>query len=158
MKKIPKHIGEILVEKGLITEAQLHDALQEQKSSDGFLGNILVEKSLISKTDLSDALAEQFGIPLLDLKQEDIDMELVRRFSSSLILDHKCMPLRQDQDSVTVAIVNPLDAIAISRIEQEARPRSVNLVMVYEKDIKWAIEKYREYVSGSIRRMLKKDN
>jgi hypothetical protein len=84
-------------------------------------------------------------------------MELARRFSSSLILDHKCLPIRQDEDSVTVAIINPLNAIAISKIEDEAKPRRVNLVLATEDDIDEAIRSYRQYVSESIRRLLKKD-
>jgi hypothetical protein len=157
MQKSSKRIGEILIEKGLITEAQLHDALQEQKINDGFLGSIMVRRGWINKKNLSEALAEQFDIPLIDLKSEYIDMELARRFSSSLILDHKCLPIRQDEDSVTVAIINPLNAIAISKIEDEAKPRRVNLVLATEDDIDEAIRSYRQYVSESIRRLLKKD-
>lgn len=157
MQKSSKRIGEILIEKGLISEAQLHDALQEQKLSDGFLGSILVNKGWIGDRDLMDSLAEQFGIPFVDLKAEYIDMELARRFSSSLILDHKCFPLRQDEESITVAIVNPLDAVAISKLDEEAKPRRVNLVLVAEEDIKEVIQNYRRYVSDSIRRLLKRD-
>lgn len=157
MQKSPKRIGEILIEKGLITEAQLHDALQEQRISDGFLGSIMVKMGWINKRDLAEALAEQFDIPLIDLKSKYIDMELARRFSSSLILDHKCLPIHQDEESVTVAIINPLNAVAISKIEEEAKPRRVNLVLVTEDDINEAIQNYRQYVSESIRRLLKKD-
>jgi len=157
MQKSSKRIGEILIEKGLITEAQLHDALQEQKISNGFLGSIMVRRGWIDKKNLSEALAEQFDIPLIDLKSEYIDMELARRFSSSLILDHKCLPIRQEEDSVTVAIINPLNAVAISKIEDEAKPRRVNLVLATEEDIDEAIRSYRQYVSESIRRLLKKD-
>ena len=157
MRKSPKRIGEILIEKGLISEAQLHDALQEQKVSNGFLGAILLKKGLVSKQKFLESLAEQFGIPFVDLKAEYIDMELARRFSSSLILDHKCFPLRRDEESITVAIVNPLDAVAISKLDEEAKPRRVNLVLVAEEDIKEAIQNYRRYVSDSIRRLLKRD-
>ncbi|MFH1339466.1 MAG: hypothetical protein ABIH40_06460 [Candidatus Omnitrophota bacterium] len=157
MQKSPKRIGEILIEKGLITEAQLHDALQEQKISDGFLGSIMINRGWINKRNLAEALAEQFDIPLVDLKSEYVDMELARHFSSSLILDHKCLPISQDEDSVTVAIVNPLNAVAISKIEDEAKPRRVNLVLAAEEDINEAIQNYRKFVSESIRRLLKKD-
>lgn len=157
MQKGLKRIGEILVDKGLITQAQLHDALSEQKISDGFLGAILVNKGWITKRELLEGLAEQYGIPFVDLKTQYINMELARNFSSSLILDHKCFPLRQDENSITVAIVNPLDAVAITKIEVETRPRKLNLVLVNEEDLKGIIHNYRRYVSESIRRLLKKD-
>ena len=151
-----KRIGEILIERKLITEAQLKDALQEQKTSGGFLGHIMVSRGWITKTELSEALAEQFGIPLVEIKSQHIDMELVRRFSSCLILDYQCLPLCEDEDTITVAIVNPLDAAAISRIEEAVKPRKVNLVMAHEEDIRKAIQQYRQNISDSIRRLLKK--
>ncbi len=83
-------------------------------------------------------------------------MELAGGFLSSLILDHKCFPLSQDDDSVTVAIVNPLNAVAISQIEEEARPRKVKLVLVAEEDLKIVLQDYRRYISQGIQRLLKK--
>lgn len=156
MAKSPKRLGEILIEKRLITEAQLHDALLEQKVNDGFIGKILVNKGLITTKDLMEALSEQFDIPLIDIKSQHINMELARKFSTSLILDHKCFPLKEDEYTVTVAIINPLNAVAISKIEEEAYPRKVNLVLVLEEDIEKVIQNYRQYISQSIQRLLRK--
>lgn len=52
-------IGEILVGRGLITPAQLNDALGEQKRDGGKIGNILLRQGLISRRDLRQGLAEQ---------------------------------------------------------------------------------------------------
>lgn len=156
MAKSGKRIGEILIEKGFITEAQLHDALLEQKVSDKFLGMILIDKGLITDHDLLEALSEQFNIPLVNIKEQHIDMELARKFSTSLILDHKFFPIKQDDYSVTVAIINPLNAVAISKIQEEANPRNVNLVLVDEKDLEEVIKNYRQYISQSIQRLLKR--
>jgi len=156
MAKAPKRLGEILIEKKLITEAQLHDALLEQKIGNRFLGKILIDKGLITNRDLMEALSEQFGIPLIDIKSQHINMELARKFSTSLILDHKCFPLKEDEYTVTVAIINPLNAVAISKIEEEAYPRKVNLVLVLEEDIEKVIQNFRQYISQSIQRLLRK--
>lgn len=156
MGKSTKRIGEILVEKGFITEAQLHDALIEQRLSDKFLGIILVDKGLISNRDLIEALSEQFGIPFIDLKQQHIDMELARKLSSSIVLDHKCFPIKEDEYSMTVAIINPLNAVAISKIESEIYPRKVILVLADEDDMNKIVQNYRQYISENIQRLLKK--
>jgi hypothetical protein len=157
MEKGHKRIGEILVEKGWITEAQLLDALTEQKLSDKFLGSILVGKGWISDHNLMEALSVQFNIPFITLKTQYIDMELARKFSSSLLVDHKCFPLSATDDSVTVAIVNPLNAVALSKIEEEARPKNVNFVLVIEEELREVIQSYRKYISESIQRLLRKD-
>jgi ATP-dependent exoDNAse (exonuclease V) alpha subunit len=157
MQKTTKRIGEILLEKRLITEAQLHDALSEQNLSNGFLGTILVNKGWISDRQLMEALSEQFDIPLVDLKKEQINMELTSEFSSSLILDHKCFPLSKNDVSITVAIVNPLNAVAISKIEEEAKPRKVKLALVPEEDLKDILQNYRQYINQNIQRLLRRD-
>ncbi|MDD5729609.1 MAG: hypothetical protein PHN57_00560 [Candidatus Omnitrophica bacterium] len=157
MDKGHKRIGEILLEKGWITEGQLHDALTEQKLSDKFLGAILVGRGWITDENLLEALSVQFAIPVISFKGQYIDMELARKFSSSLIVDHKCFPVSATEDTVTVAIVNPLNAVAISKIEEEARPKRTRLVLVSEQELKEVVQSYKKYISESIQRLLRKD-
>ena len=57
-------LGQILVERGLISELELHDALREQEHDGGRLGEILFSRGLVSAVDLRDALAEQHGLDL----------------------------------------------------------------------------------------------
>lgn len=70
MSALPEHrlvwrpLGEILVERGLISELELHDALREQQHEGGRLGEILFARGLVSAIDLRDALAEQHGLDL----------------------------------------------------------------------------------------------
>ncbi len=157
MKKGLKRIGEILIAKGWITEAQLHDALQEQKLSDKFLGAIMIDKGWISDHNLIEALSEQFGIPIARLESQYINMDLAGRFSSSLIVDHKCFPISETEETITVAILNPLNAVAMSKVEEEARPKKVNFVLASESALKELVQKYRQYVSQRIQRLLRKD-
>jgi hypothetical protein len=57
-------LGEILVQRGLISEIELHDALREQQHEGGRLGEILFARGVVSALDLRDALAEQHGLDL----------------------------------------------------------------------------------------------
>ena len=61
MDKIPKKLGEILTEKGLVTEQQLLAALSIQKDSKKPLGEILIEQNYIPREKLEAALAKQYG-------------------------------------------------------------------------------------------------
>ena len=156
MKKSTKRIGEILVGSGRITEAQVLDALKDQKVSGKFMGSILVDKGLISDSELTQALGEQFELPMVDIAKEKLDMDLARKFSSALIIDHKCFPLSEDDSTVTVAIINPLDAVALAKLEEEASPRTLKLVIASEKDIDNVVQEYRKYISEGIQRLLKR--
>jgi hypothetical protein len=156
MNKSSKRIGEILIARGRITEAQVLDALKDQKLNGKFLGSILVEKGMISEKEVAEALGEQFDLPMVEISPDKIDMELVRKFSSALVIDHKCIPLSEDESSVTVAISNPLDAVALAKLEEEANPRTLKLVLAYEKDMDKVVSEYRKYISESIQRLLKR--
>lgn len=157
MKKSMTRIGEILIKKGMITEAQLHDALLSQKINAGFLGTILVNKGLLASKQLAEALSEQFDIPLVDLNIQYVDMNVSGKFSSSVILDHKCFPLREDDNSIVVAITNPLNAVAVAKVEEEAHPKTVKWVMVTEDDLNAAIKNYRQGITRNIQKLLRKD-
>jgi hypothetical protein len=58
-----KLLGELMVEKGLITSGQLRDALAEQRRSQEKLGRILVDMGYVSELEMFRAVSEQFGLP-----------------------------------------------------------------------------------------------
>ena len=57
-------LGKLLVEKGLLTDKELEQALGEQAKSGRRLGEIIVERGYVSRPVLTNALAEQYGIVL----------------------------------------------------------------------------------------------
>lgn len=153
MKKKAQYIGEILISKGFITKAQLEEVIQEQLRNKKFIGMMLVQRGLISEGDLTESLAEQFGIEHVRLKKEDVDWDLTLKFSASLITDHKCLPINADQETVTLAITNPLDVWVLDKAEKEAVPRKVKIVLATLSDMDEMIKEYRRF---SIQKMMKK--
>ncbi len=145
MDKSSKQLGEILVEKGLVTQDQLEDALKEQKFTKEFLGTILLRRKLITEEDFLKALSEQFGFPFVSIEKEAIDFSVAMRFSPTFILDQKCIPIKEDEYTVTVAIVNPLNALTFSNMEKEANLRTVNYVLVSQQDMHRLIQHYLQY-------------
>lgn len=128
-------LGELLIQKKLLTQAQLDIALEEQKISKHFLGFILLRSNFIREEDLVQVLSGQFHMPIVDLKHQSIDWELAMRFSPSIVMDHKCLPFLQTEREITVALLNPLDAEAISRIEEQAKGLRVRLVLAMSEDM-----------------------
>jgi hypothetical protein len=155
MAERPRRLGDILIERGLITESLLSDALAEQKRGTKSLGSILVEMGVISSANLAEVLAEQLGLPLIDLKLQHLDFDLASKFSSSLIIDNQCFPLNEDDEAYTIAIVNPLDVMRVSKLEEEARPKRINLAIASGEDMRDVLRSYQQYISQGIRRKLK---
>jgi len=143
-------LGEILLAKGLLTPEQLDLALKEQRKNDEFLGKILLKNNWIKEKDLLLALSEQFNIPYMSLKYKYINLELTQRFTPTLLLDYKCFPLAMDEESVTFAITNPLDAWVIKKCEEEAKGLKTKFVLVSLEDMEEVIRRYLNYRRSQI--------
>ncbi len=78
-------LGDILVERGYITEGQLEAALAAQGTERGMLGRMLIRRGLISMDQLGDALAEQFGVPFLEVVPQAVNPQVVRLLPEKLV-------------------------------------------------------------------------
>jgi type IV pilus assembly protein PilB len=111
-----KLIGQVLKEKGLVTDEQLNQALEYQKNNTAKkIGEILIELGYINYEDLAKALAESLNIPYIDLLKEEIDENLVLRFDIDTLKQYKFIPIKIDELGVVViGLVDPLDYEAIN--------------------------------------------
>jgi type IV pilus assembly protein PilB len=153
--RLEKKLGEILIGKALINSKQLKEAVQEQEKTREFLGTILLRKNFLKSEGLLKALSEQFNIPVVSLKSRYFDWDLVKSFSSELIINRKCFPLEQNDTQLVMAITNPLDLWAIQKAEEEARGLKLKLVLVSEIDMQEAISRYKEYIKANIDNLFK---
>jgi type IV pilus assembly protein PilB len=128
--------------------------LEQQKINKEFLGQILLASGRIKETDLLSALSEQFNIPLVSLKDKYIDWNLVKQFSSSLIQDYRCFPVARDDEYVTVAVNNPLDAWVLHKAEEELKGLKLKLVLASSQDLDEVIHRYTEFIRGNISKLL----
>ena len=116
MVYVREHIGEYLVEKGMITSVQLKDALEEQKRSGGKLGEILVKKGYILEDNFTLALSEQLGIPFVDVVNYKIDPGVINLLTLELAQRYLAIPINRIVDALTVAMVDPLNIPAVDDI------------------------------------------
>ena len=68
-------IGEVLLEKGLITPENLAEALSLRKKSGQRLDKVLVELKCISEEQILQVMSEQLGIPMVNLSEVEIDVD-----------------------------------------------------------------------------------
>src|SRR3989338_1194274 len=149
-------LGELLVQKGVLTQKQLKEALEEQKRTSEFLGAILIRRGLIREEKLIEVLSEQFDIPFIELSKQYIDWEVALLFPSSLVVDHQFLPIRMDSRGLTVAVTNPLDAYATSEMEKAARFDKVSLALVTSADMQGAMETYKQKLAERINKLFEK--
>ncbi len=109
MSKKRKKLGEILVERGIITPNNLADALQHAQSQGKRIGEALVELELSSEDEVCKALASQFGLEFVDLGHTHIEQDTLALIPNNLISQYAVVPLGMEGSRMKVGITDPLD-------------------------------------------------
>lgn len=120
LRRTKKKIGELLLLKGLITREQLQQALlfKSTQRQDKLLGQILVELGYVSEEELRGILALQCGYPYIDIDQCKIDPAVLALIPENMVKKYRIFPIDKIQDIFTVAMVDPLDRLAIEQIKK----------------------------------------
>ncbi len=119
-----KRMGEILVELGLLDEAQLKSVLKEQNADpQRRLGQLVVEHGYTGEDVVARIVAAQLRLPYQEIEDTDVETAAVRSVSPHVVRLHRCLPLRLEDGVLTVAMINPLDLIAIEDLELASRYR-----------------------------------
>jgi len=109
-----RRIGQILLDHGIVTESQVKEALEQAKVQGGALGQMLVQLGYAAEDDVIQALAEQAGMEVVDLDQLDtIPADVLDRVSPSLAKIYRIVPIKYENDVLTVAMADPLNVNAL---------------------------------------------
>ena len=113
-------LGSLLVELGHISEKQLSMALNEQKESEQrkLLGEILTGSNYISEYELTEALSISLGIPYFEPSIDMLDAEYLKKASLSFFVDHKFIPIREEDGSLRIVMADPLDSKTLDSINK----------------------------------------
>ena len=104
-----KRIGELLKDRGVITEDHIKYALQVQKVTGTMLGETLEKLGFVTETDTVKALAEQSHIPYLDLDSVLVDSEILKKFNKQICLTNLFLPFQRVDGDIKVAAYNIQD-------------------------------------------------
>ncbi len=114
-RRVAARLGDLLVELGYLTAADLKLALGIQKSNPGTrLGAILIENDLVSEHEVFEVLAFQLGYVHVSPDQCSADPHLARQVPSRWLRQHEAVPIRIDDGSVLVAFGRPHDQAAVT--------------------------------------------
>ena len=111
-------IGELLASKGLLTEEQIEEALATQKRSGRKLGRTLVELGYVSEDVLIELLCTQLRIPKIDLRQQPLDPEVVKRLPETQARRFRAIPIEHNASGFLVAMSDPTDVVAMDEMAQ----------------------------------------
>lgn len=140
-KAINKHLGELLIERGVINHDQLNIAIAKQKEMGGLLGEVLVDLKFATEKDIAQALTTQYGFPYLPLSNYEIDQEVIKSVPENVCRQFCLIPIDKIGKSLTLAMSNPLNVQAAEDVEL-ITGCTVQAFVSTSTEIKSSIDKY----------------
>jgi type IV pilus assembly protein PilB len=141
MVKEKKSLGEYLVGLGVLTADQLKKATQEQKQRGERLEQAAVRLGYAKEELILQCLADYFNLPYVDLDTYLIDEKIVKTIPEEIARRHTLIPLFKIGSSLTVAMTNPLNLLALDEVRNRVKT-DVEISISTEKKIKKAIEQH----------------
>jgi type IV pilus assembly protein PilB len=131
-------LGDLLLEKNLITGDQLEQALAEQRETGGKLGELLVNMGALDAQDLAEALAGFFGLVVVNLRRDNVDPAVISLIPEAMAREQLAIPVRSEEDGLYVAVAEPSDELR--SLLSSTSKRNVSLMIAPMSDIIWAID------------------
>lgn len=141
---VKKRLGEILIKNGLITEEILNEALKVSKATGKRIGEIFVENGYLSEDTIAQALGEQYNLPYIGESLLQIDKKCTELLPAEIAHKYNIITIDQNEKEVTLAIVDPLDIVALDEARKIIK-KPLKLVVTTEKLMKEALNKF--YIS-----------
>jgi type IV pilus assembly protein PilB len=137
-----RRLGQILVDLGYMNEDQLWDVLEEQKQAPGeVIGRVAIRMGLVTEAQVSEALAEQWGMQVVNLKDTAITPKVLELVPETMASIYKIMPVSLKNNVLTVAMADPQNIAALDDL-RNFLGYDVRGAVSNPADIQGAIERY----------------
>ena len=109
-------LGELLMGAGMISKAQLEEVLAEQAKSRKRMGQIFIERNILTEDEIMDTLAVQLSLQRIDIRKAFIDPEIARSIPEEVAKKYNLIPFFEKNNKLYVAMSDPLNIFAIDDI------------------------------------------
>ncbi|HKN60078.1 MAG TPA: ATPase, T2SS/T4P/T4SS family [Candidatus Acidoferrales bacterium] len=139
MKK--KRLGEVLRERGHISHAELTKVIEDQQGKLIHLGELMLQRGLVAKTELAAALTEVTHVPYVDCEQLEIDPEILKLLPYPIARRCCVLPIHAQGTKLVVAMAEPQNLQIIDELRfstgMDIIPR-----LAFRTEIEAAVEKW----------------
>ncbi|MCI4624746.1 MAG: Flp pilus assembly complex ATPase component TadA [Candidatus Magnetoovum sp. WYHC-5] len=117
-----KKLGEILKEKGYVTDEKFEVAMTQQKITGVLLGETLQKLGFVSAKEMAQTLAEQSDMEYLNLSEYSIPSDVLKLVPQAMAQRFEFIPINKDNGYFKIGIINPGNVVAI-----DAATKTVNM-------------------------------
>ncbi len=147
-------LGSLLVELGIITSAQLNEAMEERERTGKPLGHILVEFGFVGEKDMLNVIADNLGMEVVELKGKEIPPDVLGTIEATIARAYSIIPVAKDNGTVTVALSDPLNPTILDDLHFML-DTTVRGAIANKEDIEDAIMRHYGDASESVEDLLK---
>ncbi len=127
-------LGDILLAKGIITAAQINEALKLQEATGKKLGQVIVDRGWVSEQEILKALSEQLSVPYIRLKAGLYDPEVVGLLDKNVAKRLKVLPLFKIRGELSLATADAQAVPSFNEVEERLGCR-VRPILARREDI-----------------------
>ncbi len=120
-----QRVGDLLVEQGIISEAQRTEALRIQGTSERRIGEIIVSLGFADEAKVAQCLASQYDLKYMSVKEVEPEPEALRLISPTFALSRMILPFHVTQNELHCLIADPLDIQATDYVAKAVNRRLV---------------------------------
>ena len=142
-----KPLGQCLVEQGTLSQEGLARALEEQRRTGAALRDVLLKLELVPERAILDYYEDQLGIPVMDVSSYALEPEIIQLVPERIARQYRVLPLFKIGNTLTVAMADPLDFVAIDEVKQSTGLQ-VDVVVSSEVQIQEAVERQHPMTGG----------
>ncbi|MEM9415540.1 MAG: GspE/PulE family protein [Planctomycetota bacterium] len=116
----PPRVGDLLLERGLITQQQIEQALDYQRSCEkkSLLGEVLVELEFVTEAQVMESIAQCYGVPFASISPELVDPKALEIIDRSFCEKHLIAPLFLIEGRLTIAVSEPANVFITEEVER----------------------------------------
>jgi type IV pilus assembly protein PilB len=136
-----RRLGDLLIENGLLTVAELADALSEQGNADAGrrrrLGQVVVDKGFLTEHQLAQALADLLGLELVDLNTAGPELVFIRMLPRQ-VAERSCMLVigRPAGNGIKVAVADPTNVVGLDDVRLYTGASTLTVAVCTETQIR----------------------
>ncbi|MFN8005691.1 MAG: type II secretion system ATPase GspE [Terriglobia bacterium] len=149
---VRKLIGQILVERNLISSAELHNALALQRERNEKIGRILLDLGYLAEKDLNQAISDQFQAPVINASEFPAVPLEVQKLSYKFLMQFKILPLDLEGNTLTLAMADPSDTETLDSVRMFSG-HEVRVRLAQENEITDALDRIYGAGEGNLSRV-----
>ncbi len=127
-----KRLGDLLVSAGAITQEELEQGLERQKTTNERLGTALISAGIITEAQLIEVLCMQLGIEYIDLSKTNIPISMAQVVPKNIAKQFQVVPVHMTQDELYLAMSDPMNFYAIEEVKKAVRKTVVPMISTAE--------------------------